>query len=92
MDRRTFMGSVAGGLLAAPLAARAQQVGKVYRIGILETNPRHRTPPNSTPCAKGCGTSDTSKGETWSSNIDRQMDAPSGSRTSRPNWSVSRSA
>ena len=34
-----FMGSVAGGLLAAPLAARAQQVAKVYRIGILETIP-----------------------------------------------------
>jgi putative ABC transport system substrate-binding protein len=39
MDRRTFIGGVAGGLLAAPLAARAQQVGKVYRIGILETIP-----------------------------------------------------
>src|SRR5215472_4118682 len=31
------MGSVAGGLLAAPLAARSQQAGKVYRIGILES-------------------------------------------------------
>src|SRR6202162_1239458 len=39
MDRRTFIGGVAGGFLAAPLAARAQQVGKVYRIGILETIP-----------------------------------------------------
>ena len=26
-----------GGLLAAPLAAEAQQAGKVYRIGMLET-------------------------------------------------------
>jgi len=39
MDRRAFIGRVAGGLLAAPLAARAQQAGKVYRIGILETIP-----------------------------------------------------
>ena len=39
MDRRTFIGRVAGGLLAAPLAASAQQAGKVYRIGILETIP-----------------------------------------------------
>ena len=39
MDRRTFIGSVAGGLVAAPLAVRAQQVGKIYRIGILETIP-----------------------------------------------------
>jgi len=35
MDRRTFIGVVAGGLLAAPLAAEAQQAGKVYRIGFL---------------------------------------------------------
>ena len=35
MDRRTFLGNLAGGLLAAPLAADAQQAGKVYRIGVL---------------------------------------------------------
>jgi len=35
MDRRAFMGCLAGGLLAAPLAAEAQQTGKVYRIGWL---------------------------------------------------------
>jgi putative tryptophan/tyrosine transport system substrate-binding protein len=39
MDRRTFIGAIAGGLLAAPHAASAQQAGKVYRIGILETIP-----------------------------------------------------
>ena len=39
MDRRTFVGRVAGGLLASPFAARAQQAGKVYRIGVLETIP-----------------------------------------------------
>jgi len=39
MDRRTFIGGIAGGLLAAPLATRAQQVRIVYRIGILETIP-----------------------------------------------------
>ena len=40
MDRRTFIGRVAGGLLAAPLslpfAADAQQVGKMPRIGFLQ--------------------------------------------------------
>jgi putative ABC transport system substrate-binding protein len=36
MERRTFLGTLAGGLLAAPLAAEAQQAGKVYRIGLLE--------------------------------------------------------
>ena len=35
MDRRTFIGSVAGGLLAVPLAARAQQDARTRRIGIL---------------------------------------------------------
>jgi len=37
--RRAFIGTLAGGLLAAPLAAEAQQAGKVYRIGVLETAP-----------------------------------------------------
>ena len=36
MDRRAFLGSLVGGLFAAPLAAEAQQpTGKVYRVGIL---------------------------------------------------------
>jgi putative ABC transport system substrate-binding protein len=35
VDRRAFIGSVAGGLLAAPLAAYAQQAGTVYRVGVL---------------------------------------------------------
>jgi putative tryptophan/tyrosine transport system substrate-binding protein len=35
MDRRAFIGSLAGGLLAAPLAAEAQEAGKVPRVGIL---------------------------------------------------------
>ena len=35
MDRRAFIGTLAGGLLAAPLAAQAQQAGKVWRVGLL---------------------------------------------------------
>ena len=35
MDRRAFIGTLAGGLLAVPFAVRAQQVGKIYRIGFL---------------------------------------------------------
>jgi putative tryptophan/tyrosine transport system substrate-binding protein len=36
MDRRMFLVTVAGGLLAAPLVADAQPAAKVYRIGMLE--------------------------------------------------------
>jgi putative tryptophan/tyrosine transport system substrate-binding protein len=35
MERRTFMALVAGSVLAAPLAAGAQQPGKVYRLGVM---------------------------------------------------------
>jgi putative tryptophan/tyrosine transport system substrate-binding protein len=37
IDRRAFVSTMALGLLAASLAAEAQQAGKVYRIGILTT-------------------------------------------------------
>ena len=35
ISRRTFVGTLAGSLLAAPLAAEAQQAGKVRRVGFL---------------------------------------------------------
>jgi putative ABC transport system substrate-binding protein len=38
MDRRTFIEGIAGGLLAAPMAARAQLQTKVFRIGILSSS------------------------------------------------------
>jgi len=44
---------LAVGLLAAPLAVRAQQVGKVYRIGILETIPAARNAANLDALRKG---------------------------------------
>ena len=41
MNRRAFIaGTMAGCLLAAPLAAEAQQAGKVWRIGYLATQHR----------------------------------------------------
>src|SRR5260370_11963962 len=46
MDRRAFIGTLAGGLLAAPLAAEEQQAGKTYRIGFLSFN---RPPPDPVP-------------------------------------------
>src|SRR5438132_3620966 len=45
MERRTFMAMLTGGLLTAPLAAEAQQAGKVPRIGFLSlTSPSDRPP------------------------------------------------
>ena len=35
IDRRTFIGTFAGGILAAPLASFAQQPTKVPRIGVI---------------------------------------------------------
>ena len=53
MDRRGFVGRVAAGVLAAPLVARAQQVGKVYRIGILEAIPAAQNAANLDALRKG---------------------------------------
>ena len=52
MDRRTFIGGVAGSLLCAPIAARAQPE-KVYRVGILETVPASRNAANLDALRKG---------------------------------------
>ena len=37
MHRRTFLEAVAGGLLAAPFAAEAQQGERVPRVGVLSS-------------------------------------------------------
>jgi putative ABC transport system substrate-binding protein len=39
MDRRTFVTTMAGAALAAPLATGAQPAGKVYRVGFLWDSP-----------------------------------------------------
>lgn len=45
MGRRVFITMVAGSILAAPLAAEAQQTGKVYRIGhVSMTSPEEMAP------------------------------------------------
>src|SRR5215470_9487586 len=53
MDRRRFIGGIAAGLLAAPLAALAQQPAKGYRIGILEAIPAEQNAANLAALRKG---------------------------------------
>jgi hypothetical protein len=45
MDRRAFLGALAGGLLAAPLAAGAQPAGKVWRVAVLTGGLPHSAAP-----------------------------------------------
>src|SRR5262245_42925707 len=40
MDRRAFLTMVGGSIFGAPLAAKAQQTTKVYRVGVLNEGPR----------------------------------------------------
>jgi putative ABC transport system substrate-binding protein len=46
VNRRAFIGTVAGGLLAAPLAAGAQPEGKTWRVGFLSGGGQ---PPDGAP-------------------------------------------
>jgi len=49
MDRRAFIVTVGGGLLAAPLAAEAQPVGKPVRIGWISITSPDRGPEQQRP-------------------------------------------
>ena len=53
MDRRSFISTVAGALLAAPLGAEAQQAEKVYRVGFLDMFPTSYPGPNSDAFVQG---------------------------------------
>ena len=53
MDRGSFISTVAGALLAAPLGAEAQPAGKVYRVGFLDTFPQRHPTPNGDAFVQG---------------------------------------
>jgi len=55
LERRQFMMAVAGGLLAAPLAAEAQPAGKVWRIGFLWPGLSPANPAVKGPFRQGLG-------------------------------------
>ena len=49
MDRRAFLGTLAGSVIAAPFAVQAQQAGKIRRIGVLSpgNSARHARNPRA---------------------------------------------
>src|SRR5881409_3684606 len=53
MKRRDFITLLGSAAAAWPLAARAQQAGKIYRIGILEPIPAARNAANLDALRKG---------------------------------------
>jgi putative ABC transport system substrate-binding protein len=53
MRRRDFIAAASGAMIVGPLGARAQQGGKAYRIGILETTPAAQNAANLNALRKG---------------------------------------
>jgi len=53
MNRRLFIGSLAGSLLGAPFGTHAQQSERIYRIGILESIPAVQNAANLNALRKG---------------------------------------
>ena len=54
MDRRAFLGTMAGSLLAAPLVAEAQEARRIPRIGVLlPAEPASPTEPNASAFRQG---------------------------------------
>src|SRR5881227_140233 len=53
MRRREFLTLLGGAAVAWPIGARAQQAGKIYRIGILEPIPAARNAANLDALRKG---------------------------------------
>jgi hypothetical protein len=68
IDRRTFLAGTGAVLLAAPLAAEAQQARKVPHIGVLQAG-AHLSRSWRT-FGRGCGISETSRDETSFLNFD----------------------
>ena len=68
IDRRSFLGTVAVGVVAVPAAALAQPAMKVWRVGLLDYAgliPPAR--PGGRPFANGCGSWDTRRDRASSS-------------------------
>jgi putative ABC transport system substrate-binding protein len=85
VDRRAFVAGTLG-LLAAPLAAEAQQAGRVYRIGMLQNAPTAINTPNLAAFRRGLRELGYVEGQ----NVIIEYRSADGrderSRTWRPSW------
>jgi hypothetical protein len=83
VHRRAFIGGLTGSLLATPLAAEAQQAGKVTQIAILGST-RAEDLPQSEGLRQDCATMARDRTSPLST-AGRKADS-SGSTTSRRSW------
>src|SRR5512144_923971 len=84
IDRRVFLSALSGGLLAAPLAADAQQAGKVYRVGYMGVVSRQSAEPLVLIFQRGGISSSNGAGPTgrWSGFLASRRSWPSSTWTS----------
>ena len=88
MDRRRFLLTSLAGVLATPLAAEAQRVVKVYRIGFLGTTVT--TPATRKRSRKGSGRGAMSRARISRSSAGTQRAGPSASPILLPSSSGSK--
>jgi hypothetical protein len=81
VDRRSFIATMTGSLLAAPLGAEAQQAGKVPRIGYLLPSAKR---PSNEAFWEACERLATLKGRTSSPNAGTRRGKRNGTQTSLP--------
>ncbi len=81
ITRRAFLASLAGGLLAAPLAAEAQPTGKIYRIGVFHVG--DHSPPGLQTLRDGLRTLGYEEGKNLQLHFRNLVDEESAGRAAR---------